>query len=411
MSPISEDSVRSARMLPPDTIISTRREGPSAGAVASPTRTLSARRSPSGWPTGRSARLAARFSPRARRGRAWRRLTYAAALDRTRRVAQALVDRRLSVDRPLVILSGNSIEHAVLALAAMYVGVPYAPVAPSYSLLSQDHRTLRRHLVRDAARPGLRRRRARASSVRWRACRRRRASRSSRARRCRDEPDDAVCRARRDGRRRARVDEAHARVGPDTVAKILFTSGSTGRPKGVINTHGMLSANQEQIRAVMAFLADEPPVLCDWLPWNHTFGGNHNFGLTLYNGGTLYLDAGTPAPTTFATTLANLREIATTAYFNVPNGYELLLPRASRAMRSSAGCSSAGCGCSSMPRPACGRRCPTSSSGWPSRRLRRTRAVGDGPGRHRERATCAVQRRRCRNRSRVASACPCPASS
>ena len=124
----------------------------------------------------------------------------------------------------------------------------------------------------------------------------------------------------------AAVDDAHRRVGPDSVAKVLFTSGSTGFPKGVINTQRMLCANQEQIRTVMAFLADEPPVLCDWLPWNHTFGGNHNFGLTLFNGGTLYIDAGTPTPGAFATTVSNLREIAPTAYFNVPRAFELLLP-------------------------------------------------------------------------------------
>jgi feruloyl-CoA synthase len=123
----------------------------------------------------------------------------------------------------------------------------------------------------------------------------------------------------------AEVEDAHARVGADTVAKVLFTSGSTGTPKGVINTQRMLTANQEQLRTVLAFLGDAPPVLCDWLPWNHTFGGNHNFGLTLYNGGTLYIDGGTPTPAGFATTAANLREIATTAYFNVPRGYDLLL--------------------------------------------------------------------------------------
>ena len=112
----------------------------------------------------------------------------------------------------------------------------------------------------------------------------------------------------------------------DTIAKVLFTSGSTGRPKGVINTQRMLCANQEQLRTVLAFLADAPPVLCDWLPWNHTFGGNHNFGIVLYNGGTLYLDEGRPVPGQMERTLANLREIATTAYFNVPRGFEMLLP-------------------------------------------------------------------------------------
>jgi feruloyl-CoA synthase len=254
---------------------------------------------------------------------AWRRLTYGGALDETRQVAHALLERDLSADRPIVILSGNSLEHAVLALAAMHIGVPYAPIAPSYSLVSQDHRTL--NFIWSSMRPGLvfaadgpLFERALASvpteGVEVVTCTPVHGRHAT--------PFDALVATPQ----ATRVDEAHARVGPDTVAKILFTSGSTGRPKGVINTQRMLAANQEQIRAVMTFLGDEPPVLCDWLPWNHTFGGNHNFGLTLYNGGTLYLDAGSPAPGMFGTTLANLREIATTAYFNVPKGYELLLP-------------------------------------------------------------------------------------
>jgi feruloyl-CoA synthase len=257
----------------------------------------------------------------------WRRLTYAAALDETRRVAQALLHRGLSADRPIVILSGNSLEHAVLALAAMYVGVPYAPIAPAYSLLSHDHGTLQ--FLWSVMRPGL----VFADD----------ADTFSRA--LASLPPDhgaeiVACTAAGTGSGEGRtafaslvdtpvtpaVDDARRRVGPDTVAKVLFTSGSTGAPKGVINTQRMLSANQEQLRAVMAFLADEPPVLCDWLPWNHTFGGNHNFGLTLYNGGTMYIDAGTPTPASFSTTLANLRAVQTTAYFNVPRGYELLLP-------------------------------------------------------------------------------------
>jgi feruloyl-CoA synthase len=122
------------------------------------------------------------------------------------------------------------------------------------------------------------------------------------------------------------VDEARRGVGPDTIAKILFTSGSTGNPKGVINTQRMLCSNQEMIRTVMAFLADEPPTLCCWLPWNHTAGGNHNFGLVLYNGGTLYIDEGKPVPGHFDVTLRNLREIAATAHFTVPRTYEMLLP-------------------------------------------------------------------------------------
>ena len=124
----------------------------------------------------------------------------------------------------------------------------------------------------------------------------------------------------------AGVDAARDRVGPDSIAKVLFTSGSTGRPKGVINTQRMLCSNQEMIRTVLAFLADEPPVLCDWLPWNHTAGGNHNFGLVLYNGGTLYIDEGKPAPALFSATLRNLREVPCTAHFEVPRFYEMLMP-------------------------------------------------------------------------------------
>jgi feruloyl-CoA synthase len=255
----------------------------------------------------------------------WRRLSYAAALTRVRSVAQALLNRRVSADRPVVILSGNSIEHAVLAFAAMYAGIPHAPLAPAYALLSRDFRTLR--AIWNTMRPGLV---FAAEGPRFE-----RALSAMPA----DGTDLVTCTpcSWAGGRSSAfddlvatptssAVDDAHACVTPATIAKILFTSGSTGVPKGVINTQRMLCANQEQIRTVMAFLAEAPPVLCDWLPWNHTFGGNHNLGLALYNGGTLYIDDGKPAPGHFETTLGNLRDIATTAYFNVPKGYEMLLP-------------------------------------------------------------------------------------
>jgi feruloyl-CoA synthase len=321
---LPEARVRSARILPPDTVVSVDARGRvharSPHPLGAYPRTLTERLPY--WAERAPDRtfLAARAADGS-----WRRLTYGVALDETRRVAQALLDRGLSVERPIVILSGNSLEHAVLALAAMHIGIPYAPIAPSYALLSKDHRTLGR--LWSLMRPEL----VFADD----------GSRFARA--LKSLPLDAraevvtVSPSRDSGatttfstlvetRATAAVDEAHGAVGPDTVAKILFTSGSTGSPKGVINTQRMLAANQEQIRTVMAFLADEPPVLCDWLPWNHTFGGNHNVGITLYNGGTMYLDGGAPTPAAFPQTIANLREIATTAYFNVPKGYELLLP-------------------------------------------------------------------------------------
>jgi feruloyl-CoA synthase len=314
---------RVPRMLPPDAVVS--RDAAGRLHVRSPhplgpyPRTLTDRLAHWAERTPERTFLAARGPDGA-----WERLTYRTALDRTRRVAQALLDRGLSAERTVVILSGNGLDHALLALAAMHVGVPYAPIAPSYSLLSQDHRTLAQACA--AMRPGLvfaadgeRFDAAIASlnlpsSVEIVTTTPRPAGRGA-------TPVAALVGTTAT----ARVEDAHGQVGPDTVAKILFTSGSTGTPKGVINTQRMLTANQEQLRTVLAFLADEPPVLCDWLPWNHTFGGNHNFGLALYNGGTLHIDAGAPTPAGFATTAANLREVATTAYFNVPRGYDLLL--------------------------------------------------------------------------------------
>ena len=315
--------LRASRILPPDTVVHLDEGG--RWRASSPHRLPS-------YParlTDRLVQWAEQAPDRtflAVRGDAggWRRLTYATALEDVRRIAQALLDRGLSAERPVVILSGNGIEHALVALASMHVGIPYTPVAPSYSLLSNDYCTLRR--VVSVMEPGLvfadngpdfARAIASlrlASDVEIVTCR----------------PADSLRSTSlfelASGLATAAVDDVHRRVGPESVAKVLFTSGSTGGPKGVINTQRMLCANQEQIRTVMTFLGDEPPVLCDWLPWNHTFGGNHNFGLTLFNGGTLYIDAGKPAPAEFATTAANLREIATTAYFNVPRGFELLLP-------------------------------------------------------------------------------------
>jgi feruloyl-CoA synthase len=251
---------------------------------------------------------------------AWRSVTYGEARRQVRSLAQSLLDRGLSAERPIVILSGNSIEHGLLALAAMYAGVPYAPIAPAYSLLVRDYTTLR--ALWASMRPGL------AFAADGRPFEPALAAVGGATEIVTLSPADTLRTTGFDDLRSRpatdAVDDAHGRVGPDTIAKVLFTSGSTGDPKGVVNTQRMLCANQEQLRTVMPFLGDAPPVLCDWLPWNHTFGGNHNFGIVLYNGGTLYIDGGRPTPAGFHTTIANLRDVATTAYFNVPRGFEML---------------------------------------------------------------------------------------
>jgi feruloyl-CoA synthase len=254
----------------------------------------------------------------------WIHLTYGDAHRRVRSISQALLDRALSIDRPVLILSGNGIDHALLALAAMYVGIPYAPIAPPYSLQSTDFGTLR-HIV-DRLRPGLV---FAADGHQYRTALAQ-LSEAGAEIVVSSSPPDGLAATRLSELEAtpvgAAVVEAMSRVGPDTLAKILFTSGSTGRPKGVINTQRMLCSNQAMIRSVLQFLGDEPPVLCDWSPWNHTAGSNHNFGLVLTNGGTLYIDEGKPTPALFAATLRNLREVACTAHFAIPRTYELLMP-------------------------------------------------------------------------------------
>ena len=254
----------------------------------------------------------------------WRRVSFADSLTRVRSIAQALVNRRLSQDRTILILSGNGIEHGLLALGAMYAGVVYAPIAPAYSLQASDYSALGR--VFERMQPGL------VFAADGAAFERALTA-------VLPKDVELVTFSSSPGTLRATpfaelestpvtaaVDDAHARVDGDTIAKILFTSGSTGRPKGVINTQRMLCSNQEQIRSVMLFLQDEPPIQCDWCPWNHTAGGNHNFGIALYNGGTMYIDEGKPTPALFDVTVRNLRDVACTAHFTVPRFYELLLP-------------------------------------------------------------------------------------
>jgi feruloyl-CoA synthase len=262
-------------------------------------------------------------------GNAWTGVTFGQAHATVRRLAAALLRRGFGADRPIAILSDNSVEAGLLSLAAMHVGVPVTFVSPAYSLQSRDHAKLKS--IVSAVRPGL----LYVTDV----------GAFGPALRAIEPLHEALIvegltgsgpgssgldrvtsfAALDDEAEDDAVDAAFARVGPDTVAKLLFTSGSTGEPKGVVTTQRMLCANEQAKTQLWPFIEQTPPVIVDWLPWSHTFGGSHNFNLVLSSGGTLYIDAGRPAPGLFDRTLANLREVAPTVYFNVPRGYDMLV--------------------------------------------------------------------------------------
>ncbi len=252
----------------------------------------------------------------------WRHVSYGEAWASARAIAQGLINRGLSAERPVVILSENDLEHALLALGCLVAGVPYVPTSPPYSLVSTDFSKLRH--VLDTVTPGLV---FAADGARY-----------GRAIQAVVDDDLEVVLTQGELAGRAStpfadllatvptpaVEAAMQATGPETIAKFLFTSGSTKLPKAVINTQGMWCANQQQMAQSMPVLTEAPPVLVDWLPWNHTFGGNHNFGMVVYHGGTMYIDDGKPTPALINETLRNLREVAPTVYFNVPTGFEAI---------------------------------------------------------------------------------------
>ena len=259
-----------------------------------------------------------------RDGGTWRKLTYEAARPLVDALAAGLIERALSAERPVMILSANSIDHALLTLAGHTAGVPVAPISVAYSLQSQDHAKLKH--IAALLTPGLiyvadTGPFAKALAALDFGKTELVASRNG-------ANIDGVTSFADMAQSRAgpALQKAVAAIGADTIAKFLFTSGSTDLPKGVINTHGMLAANQQQLAQIWPFVEEAPLVLLDWLPWNHTFGANHNFNLVLRHAGTLFIDGGRPLPGLIEETVRNVAEISPTIYFNVPAGYAALLP-------------------------------------------------------------------------------------
>jgi feruloyl-CoA synthase len=320
---LSNDAVNS-RFRPMQVISRAGADGSTILSVTEPLRPYPARMHDHflRWAAAAPARI---FLAERRPGReGWASITYGEAGEKVERLAAAIAERGLSAERPIVILSGNSIDHQLLTLAGMIAGVPTAPVSVAYSLVSQDHGKLR-HILR-LLDPGLvyaadGEMFAKALSIDAMAGREIVVGRISSA-----HPAATPFSRLLEGGDAAGLSAVREKVGPKTIAKFLFTSGSTGTPKGVITTHEMLTSNAEMSPQVWGFIDRRPPVFVDWLPWSHVFGGNHNMGQVLRAGGTLYIDDGRPMPAEFPKTLRNLADVSPTAYFNVPRAYDLLVP-------------------------------------------------------------------------------------
>ncbi|WP_394690644.1 feruloyl-CoA synthase [Hoeflea sp.] len=253
----------------------------------------------------------------------WREMGYAEVRDAVRAIASSLAARGMDGSTPIVIMSGNSIDHALLSLAAQYAGIPTVPLAEQYSLITEAHERLVYVLnkikpamafVDNASRYGAAISRPELAGVEIIASRTEGAPVAV-------TPFNELLR----GDAGIDLTRVHAKVGPDTLAKVLFTSGSSSEPKGVLTTQRMMCTNQAQMASVLPFLKERPPRIMDWLPWNHVFGGSHNTLMMLAHGGSLYIDNGKPTSSGFPLTVENIIEKPGTLSFNVPVGFSMLV--------------------------------------------------------------------------------------